>query len=100
MNLIEFVDSLNLPFKGELVKEEDNEAYIINMKDSNAWDRLFITLESNENLSIDEEKSTAVLNVGSLLFIDKSMEFYVKLLYNFNDDIYQCRIEVINEEIS
>lgn len=36
MTLTEFVDNLNLPFKGELVKEEDNEAYIINMKDSNA----------------------------------------------------------------
>lgn len=96
MQLIEFVDSLNLPFEGEM--EED--AYIINVGDSNAWDRMFIRLESSPYIALVEDATTALLNSGNILFTDSEATFSVRLLYNFADDLYQCRIEEIHEEIS
>lgn len=61
---------------------------------------MFIILESNDSLYIDEDNTTAVLNNGSIYFKQVDGVFYAKLLYNFTDDLYQCRIGEINEEIN
>lgn len=96
MQLSEFIDTLNLPFNGNI--EED--VYIINVSDSNAWDRMFIIIESNPNLTLAEDDTTALLNNGNILFRNNEGTFSVRLVYNFTDDLYQCRIEEIHEEIS
>ena len=96
MSLNDFITTLNLPFKGDI--EED--VYIINVSDSNAWDRMFIILESNPDLMLVEEATTAILNSGDIMFIDKAGDFTIRLLYNFADDLYQCRVEEKHEKIS
>ena len=82
MDKEEFIKSLNLPFEG---KSAGND-YIINLNNSDDFSTLYNIISNNINLSMDDESITTTSNALFTFFND---EFDLKLVADFNKDIYK-----------
>ena len=83
----EFIDSLNLPFEGEM----RNNQYIINLNSSNEFSTIFNLISLNNSLnSIDGSVATE----DKTEFRYTNGEYEILLSANYVDDIYSILIEV------
>lgn len=57
-------------------------------------------MESNDDLYLVEDSTSAQFNTGRLVFVNSEEKMCVRLSYNFNDDIYQCKIGEVDEKDS
>lgn len=82
----EFIDSLNLPFAGEMRESQ----YIINVETSDDFSKIFSAVSMNDKLHLDG-KSEASVNKSNFRFTDGYYD--VLLQANYNNDSYSCTIE-------
>jgi len=85
MEINEFVDSLNLPFEGELKGKE----YVINVDNSDDFSTLFNTIDLNKNLHLTGE-SKATEKESLFRFTDGYFE--VVLEANYDTDVYKLTV--------
>lgn len=81
----EFIDSLNLPYIGEMKGEE----YVISLQDSNEFSEVYNLISNKDELHVEEE-STA--NDGEARFTFYGQFYEVKLDADFDDDVYRVTI--------
>ena len=82
-NLLDFVDELNLPFKGEL---NDSDEYIIKLNSSNDFSKLFDKISSNEKLNQVDRPLTTVDNSTFKFYYD---DIFVIIKADFEKDSYK-----------
>lgn len=83
----EFIDSLNLPFEGEM----RNNEYIININNSDDFSKLFSSISLNSELSLIDN-SLATDEESRFRYTDG--EYELLLQANYKDDIYSLVIGV------
>lgn len=82
----EFAEQLGLDLDGKM----EGDKYIIELEDSDEYSKVYTLLDSSDLVDIDEEATLLTDKVGELLFLGD--EFDVKLVGNFNSDIYRVVI--------
>jgi len=82
MNKEEFVDSLELPFVGEMKLDD----YVITLDNSNDFSRLYNIVSNNLDLTLDDDSITTTNNALFIFFND---EYEIKLTADFNKDVYR-----------
>lgn len=82
----EFIDSLNLKFKGKMV----NNQYIIIVNSSNDFSSLFNSISLNNFLSLEDN---SIATDDESMFRFTNGEYDVILKANYNDDVYSLTIE-------
>ncbi len=85
--LIEFVDSLNLPFEGEL---KYGKEYYVEVSSSNDFSKLFDCISLNDSLTL-EDNSRATVDDTKFTFTNG--EYDVVLEADYNDDVYFLKVE-------
>lgn len=83
----EFIDSLELPFEGEM----QNNQYIIDVTSSDTFSELFNTVSLNKDLSL-EDNSVATVDEAKFTFTDG--EYNVRLEADYKTDFYRLIVEV------
>lgn len=84
----EFAKQLGIDVEGTM----EGSKYIIELSDSNEYSRVYTLLDDSDLVDVDEDATLLTDNVGELLFIGD--DFDVKLVGNFNSDIYRVVITV------
>lgn len=84
----EFAKQLGIDVEGTM----EGSKYIIELSDSNEYSRVYTLLDGSDLVDVDEDATLLTDNVGELLFIGD--DFDVKLVGNFNSDIYRVVITV------
>lgn len=82
----EFIDSLDLPFKGRM----QNNQYIVDVESSDAFSDLFNTISLNNLLTL-EDKSVATVDETKFVFTNGYYD--VKLEADYNNDVYRLTVE-------
>jgi len=82
MSKEEFVDSLELPFVGEMKLDD----YVITLDNSNDFSRLYNIVSNNLDLTLDDDSITTTNNALFIFFND---EYEIKLTADFNKDVYR-----------
>jgi hypothetical protein len=88
MEMKEFAKQLGIDVEGTM----EGSKYIIELSDSNEYSRVYTLLDGSDLVDVDEDATLLTDNVGELLFIGD--DFDVKLVGNFNSDIYRVVITV------
>jgi hypothetical protein len=88
MEMKEFAKQLGIDVEGTM----EGSKYIIELSDSNEYSRVYTLLDDSDLVDVDEDATLLTDNVGELLFIGD--DFDVKLVGNFNSDIYRVVITV------
>lgn len=82
----EFIDSLDLPFKGRM----KNNQYIVDVESSDAFSDLFNTISLNNFLTL-EDKSVATVDETKFVFTNGYYD--VRLEADYNNDVYRLTVE-------
>lgn len=82
----EFIDSLDLPFKGRM----QNNQYIVDVESSDAFSDLFNTISLNNLLTL-EDKSVATVDETKFVFTNGYYD--VRLEADYNNDVYRLTVE-------
>ena len=82
----EFIDSLELPYKGKMI----NNQYIIDVESSDKFSELFNAVSLNNLLNL-EDKSVATVDEAKFTFTNG--EYDVKLEADYNTDFYRLIVE-------
>lgn len=82
----EFIDSLELPYKGKMF----NNQYIIDVESSDKFSELFNAVSLNNLLNL-EDKSVATVDEAKFTFTNG--EYDVKLEADYNTDFYRLIVE-------
>lgn len=82
----EFIDSLDLPFKGRM----QNNQYIVDVESSDAFSDLFNTISLNNFLTL-EDKSVATVDETKFVFTNGYYD--VRLEADYNNDVYRLTVE-------
>ena len=88
MEMKEFAKKLGIDVEGTM----EGSKYIIELSDSNEYSRVYTVLDGSDLVDVNEDATLLTDNVGELLFIGD--DFDVKLVGNFNSDIYRVVITV------
>ena len=80
-----FIDSLNLPFEGEIKGDE----YVVALGNSNDFSKIYNIISTNKDLNL-KDGSTANDSEARFLFLGDNFE--ISLLANFDDDIYRLAV--------
>jgi hypothetical protein len=88
MEMKEFAKQLGIDVEGTM----EGSKYIIELSDSNEYSRVYTLLDNSDLVDVNEDATLLTDNVGELLFIGD--DFDVKLVGNFNSDIYRVVITV------
>jgi hypothetical protein len=88
MEMKEFAKKLGIDVEGTM----EGSKYIIELSDSNEYSRVYTLLDGSDLVDVNEDATLLTDNVGELLFIGD--DFDVKLVGNFNSDIYRVVITV------
>ena len=83
----EFIDSLELPYEGEM----QNNQYIVDVDNSDMFSELFDTVSLNNHLNLDDN-SVATVDEARFTFTDG--EYDVKLEADYKTDFYRLIVEV------
>ena len=88
-SMFSFIESLNLGIKGKF----DGFRYLVIMKDSNEFSKVYNALSLNKDLELDDE-SVATDAICKYSF---SNEWYtVTISANFENDLYKLTVEATN----
>lgn len=82
----EFIDSLNLPFEGEMRGKQ----YIIPITNSNDFSTIFSTISMNNKLNLEDD-SIATVKESEFRFTDGYYEVYLNA--DYDNDAYTALIE-------
>lgn len=82
----EFIDSLELPYKGKMF----NNQYVIDVESSDKFSELFNAVSLNNLLNL-EDKSVATVDEAKFTFTNG--EYDVKLEADYNTDFYRLIVE-------
>lgn len=82
----EFIDSLKLPYEGEMI----NNQYIIDVESSDKFSELFNAVSLNNLLNL-EDKSVATVDEAKFTFTNG--EYDVRLEADYNTDFYRLIVE-------
>ena len=82
----EFIDSLELPYKGKMF----NNQYIIDVESSDKFSELFNAVSLNNLLNL-EDKSVATVDEAKFTFTNG--EYDIKLEADYNTDFYRLIVE-------
>lgn len=82
----EFIDSLNLPFSGDM----HDKQYIINVDSSNKFSKLFNSISLNDFLSLEDN---SVATDEESMFRFTNGDYDVVLKADYNNDVYSLLIE-------
>ena len=81
----EFVDSLNLPFEGEMQGEE----YVVDMHSSDEFSEMYNLISTNKNLHLNDD---SMATDGEARFSFYSDNYNVGLLADFDEDDYKLEL--------
>ena len=82
----EFIDSLDLPFEGQMI----NKQYIIDVDSSDKFSELFNTISLNKFLRL-EDNSIATVDETRFTYTDGYYD--VKLEADYENNVYRLAIE-------
>ena len=85
MSKEEFVETLDLPFDGEMW----NDDYVITVDTSDDFSYLYNLISNNNELTLDDRSITTTDNALFTFFND---EYEVRLTADFNKDIYRLMV--------
>lgn len=94
MDYKKIADKLGLIQPGEM--NDSGDAYIIKLKDSNEYSRVFSILDKSEHVDVDDEMTVITNLAGELTFLGDG--FDVDLIGNFSTDEYMVVIMKVEEE--
>lgn len=83
----EFIDSLELPYKGKMI----NNQYILDVDSSDKFSELFNAVSLNNFLHL-EDNSVATVDETRFVFTDG--EYDVRLEADYDNDVYRLVVEV------
>ena len=85
MSKEEFVETLDLPFDGEMW----NDDYVITVDTSDDFSYLYNLISNNNELTLDDRSITTTDNALFTFFND---EYEIRLTADFNKDIYRLMV--------
>lgn len=84
----EYLENIGINNKGY----ESDKAYIINLKDSNEFGKMFSKLEKIDDLDLLDDNQVITEQGSSLIYESKSYNFVLNLIADFDSDQYQLII--------
>lgn len=91
----EFIKKLKLGYEGSYNSEEDS--YIIDLPNSDAYGNVYIKLENNSNIELLDENQLITEEGSSLLYEGINEPFLINLLADWEANKYQVIINSIGE---
>lgn len=82
----EFLQSININIKGN---KSDDGAYVVDLKDSNEYGRIFTRLEKSEELDLLDDNQVITEQGSSLIYESRSYNYIINLIADFDSDQYQ-----------
>lgn len=90
----EYLKQLNITLEGEI---GDNNSYVVSLKDSNDYGRIFSKLEKSDDLDPLEDNQVVTEQGSSLMYESLSEPFLLNLIADFDGDVYQLIVTRIEE---
>ena len=88
MNEKEYLKSIGINEEGH----ESDEAYVIDLANSDAYGKMFSKLERIDDLSLLDDNQVITEQGSSLIYESESEDFVLNLIADFDSDQYQLII--------
>lgn len=87
----EYLNSIGIILEGH----QTDDAYIIDLKDSNEYGKMFSKLESIEDLDLLEDNQVITEQGSSLIYESYSEDYIINLIADFDSNQYQLIVNKI-----
>ena len=88
----EYLNSIGITQEGNV---SENDAYIIDLKNSDDYGRVFSKLEKVEDLDLLEDNQVVTEQGSSLIYESESQPYMINLIADFDGDVYQLIVSKI-----
>ena len=79
------------------VNKGDGNSFVVDIKDSNEYGKIFSTLEKSDDLDPLEDNQVVTEQGSSLMYESMSEPFLLNLIADFDGDVYQLVINRIED---
>lgn len=94
MEIKQYLQSINIDKEGSL---SDDNAYVIDLTDSNEYGKIYSKLEKAEDLDIMYDNQVITEQGSSLVYESLSEPLLLNLIADFEADKYQLIVNLIEE---
>ena len=94
MSVKEFLSSLGIE---DTPEKSENGSYVVSLKSSNDFGRMFTKLEKADDLSPLEDNQVVTEQGSSLMYESESEPYLVNLLADFDGDVYELIVTEIGD---